>query len=76
MNILIVGAGKVGFAIAKGLTREKHDITGIDTSAEKLNNITNTMDVITICNGASYDVLSEQAQGLQICLLPSPALTK
>ena len=64
MNIIIVGAGKVGFAIAKGLTREKHDITVIDTSAEKLNNITNTMDVITICgNGASYDVLSEAGAG-------------
>ncbi len=61
---------------AKGLTREKHDITVIDTSAEKLNNITNTMDVITICgNGASYDVLSEAGAGAADLLIAVTALT-
>jgi trk system potassium uptake protein TrkA len=64
MNIVIVGAGKVGYAIAKGLAKERHDITVIDSVPGKLNDITNTMDVISICgNGASYDVLNEAGAG-------------
>ena len=30
MKIIIVGCGKVGYAIAQQLTQEKHDITLVD----------------------------------------------
>jgi trk system potassium uptake protein TrkA len=60
MNIVIVGAGKVGSAIAMELAKEKHDLTVIDVNADKINEISNTLDVITLNgNGASYDTLRE-----------------
>ena len=33
MKIIIVGCGKVGYAIAQQLTQEKHDITVVDDEA-------------------------------------------
>ena len=36
MQIIIVGCGKVGYAIAEQLNDEGHDITIIDTNREKV----------------------------------------
>ncbi len=35
MKIIIVGCGKVGYALAEELNEEKHDITVIDTNNDK-----------------------------------------
>ena len=36
MNIIICGAGRVGFTIAKSLSAQNHSITVIDQSSEDL----------------------------------------
>ena len=44
LNIVVIGAGEVGFNLAKSLSKEDHDITVIDISEEKCNRIKNTID--------------------------------
>ena len=39
MNIIICGAGRVGFAITKILTEQDHSITVIDQSSEEIQKI-------------------------------------
>ena len=60
MKIIIVGCGKVGYAIAQQLTQEKHDITLVDDEAAHLSRADNTLDAMCIHgNGASISVLME-----------------
>ena len=60
MKIIIVGCGKVGYAIAQQLTQERHDITVVDDEAAHLNRADSTLDVLCIHgNGASISVLME-----------------
>lgn len=60
MNIIIVGAGKVGSTLAAHLLSEGHDITIIDQNERVLTQISNTLDVIAyIGNGAAYASLSD-----------------
>ena len=60
MRIIIVGCGKVGYAIAQQLTQEKHDITIVDDEMLHLNRADSTLDVMcTHGNGASISVLME-----------------
>ena len=60
MKIIIVGCGKVGMTLIKQLSREKHDITVIDKSAEVITDVTNNYDVMGLVgNGASYSVQRE-----------------
>ena len=54
MNVIIVGGGKVGEALATQLNKEGNDVTIIDESAEKVRNIANKLDIMgVIGNGAS-----------------------
>lgn len=60
MNIIIVGDGKVGYALAEQLTRENHSITVIDKNEEALRKADDTLDVMCIKgNGARASVLLE-----------------
>ncbi len=60
MKIIIVGCGKVGCALAKQLSREKHNITVIDTNDSLVHTVSNSYDVMGIIgNGASNTVQSE-----------------
>ena len=60
MKIVIVGDGKVGFAIAKQLSKEGYDITIIENKPQVLNLTMNLLDVVGIQgNGANYDVFKE-----------------
>lgn len=60
MQIIIVGCGKVGTALAAGLSVEDHNITVIDNDSNVLQMVANTYDIRGIVgNGASYSVLSE-----------------
>ncbi len=60
MKIIVVGCGKVGYALAEQLDKEGHDITVIDQDEKKLEKITSTMDVYCIQgNGASHTVQME-----------------
>ena len=48
MNILIVGAGIVGFNLAQELSHEGHDISIIDDDPEKIQRISEKLDVLAI----------------------------
>ena len=54
MNIIIVGSGKVGEALAYQLNKEGNDVTIVDENAEKVRAIANKLDIMgVIGNGAS-----------------------
>lgn len=57
MNIIVVGAGKIGSALAGYLVREGHDITVIDRNAERVSRIATSLDVMTICDTGDIDAL-------------------
>lgn len=58
MNILIVGAGIVGFNLAQELSQEGHDIAIIDADAEKIKRISEKLDVLAVQgNGCMPSVL-------------------
>ena len=60
MNIIIVGCGKVGYTLVEALSNEKHNIVVIDTRQDKLDLITDTLDVMGILgNGVSHTVLMQ-----------------
>lgn len=55
MNIIIVGAGKVGTALAESLSREGHEITLLDNDAAVLEQVLSKLDVQAVVgNGTSY----------------------
>lgn len=60
MKIILVGCGKVGRALARQLSEEKHNVTVIDTNPEKIEAITEELDVLGVTgNGASNAILTE-----------------
>lgn len=60
MNIIIVGDGKVGYALAGQLTKEDHNITIIDKNEEALKKADDTLDVMCVKgNGARASILME-----------------
>lgn len=60
LNIIIVGAGKVGSTLAAYLSREDHDVTIIDNDAAAIHRASDTLDVMCIKGpGAAPSVLRE-----------------
>ncbi len=60
MRVIIIGAGEVGFQIAKFLASEEVDVIVIDQDKEKLRRINETLDVATIeGSGGDPSVLKE-----------------
>ena len=60
MKIIIVGNGKVGFAIAGDMAKENHDIIMVDSAAPALQRADSSLDVMCVeGNGASISVLIE-----------------
>ncbi len=64
MNIIIVGCGKVGQALAGQLSEEDNDITVIDLSPAKVNETAARYDVLGVVgNGATH--LTQQEAGIK-----------
>ena len=61
MNIIICGAGKVGFSISKQLSSQGHSITVIDQSSEDIKKINDTQDVKGIVGRATLPSVLENA---------------
>jgi len=60
MRAIVIGAGKVGYHIARKLAEESHDVVLIDSRAEALLPARETLDVMAIVgNGASPRTLEE-----------------
>ena len=66
MKIVLVGGGKVGFALCRSLVAEKHDVVLIEQNEAVLNHIVSRFDIMGLLgNGADFAIL-EQA-GVQEC---------
>ena len=61
MNIIICGAGKVGFSISKQLSAQGHSVTVIDQSSEDIKKINDTQDVKGIVGRATLPSVLENA---------------
>ncbi len=48
MKVIIAGAGKSGYSVAKTLAAEGHDVTVIDKESSVINSISNALDVICV----------------------------
>ena len=58
MQVVIVGAGKVGYTLAQRLAQEEHEVTVIEPDEERRLIVQNNLDVMTIAgNGANPAVL-------------------
>jgi trk system potassium uptake protein TrkA len=65
MNIIICGAGRVGFTIAKQLSEQGHSITVIDQSSEDIQKIDDSLDVKAIVGKATYPSILEKADATE-----------
>ena len=54
MKIIILGAGQVGGTLAENLANEQNDITVIDTDAQRLRELQDSIDIKTINGTGSY----------------------
>lgn len=60
MRVIIVGAGEVGFDVARMLAREQHDVVVVDRSAAALARVRERLDVMTVeGSGTSAEVLTD-----------------
>ena len=57
MKIIVVGGGKVGYAIAAETSREGHDVTLIENDPAVVERMSAALDIMIICgNGATLDI--------------------
>ncbi|PWJ85734.1 trk system potassium uptake protein TrkA [Pseudaminobacter salicylatoxidans] len=61
MRVIICGAGQVGFGIAERLAAEKNDVSIIDTSAELIQGVRDTLDVRGFVGHGSHPEVLEAA---------------
>ena len=69
MNIIICGAGRVGFTIAKLLTEQNHSITVIDQSSEDIQKINESLDVKAIVGKATSPEILDRANTAEADML-------
>ncbi|MDC2997100.1 Trk system potassium transporter TrkA [Candidatus Pelagibacter sp.] len=65
MNIIICGAGRVGFTIAKLLSEQGHSVTVIDQSSEDIQKVDDSLDVKAIVGKATYPSILEKANAAE-----------
>lgn len=60
MNIIIVGAGKVGKELIERLSKENYDVTVVDRNSDLVDRLTEDYDIMGICgDGTICDTLTE-----------------
>jgi len=69
MNIIICGAGRVGYTIAKLLSEQNHSITVIDQSSEDIQKINDSLDVRAIVGKATYPSVLEKANAAEASMI-------
>ncbi|MGD8890678.1 MAG: NAD-binding protein, partial [Desulfobacterales bacterium] len=62
MKVVIVGAGEVGFHIARRLAIENNDVVVVDKDAEALRRVSDHIDVKTVHGSGSSPVTLEEAR--------------
>lgn len=64
MNIIVVGAGKLGFYLAKNLIEKGHKVTVIDENKGKCEKIANALDIRVFCaDGTRIETLAQVSAG-------------
>jgi len=66
MNILIIGAGQVGFYLAQMLSRENHDVTLVEPNTDRYHRAREQLDVMVIQGSGSSAATLKQA-GVEKC---------
>jgi len=69
MNVLILGAGEVGFSIAQRLASENCNVVVVDRNQKLLNKVADCMDVKTVCGHASLPSILAKADAANADLL-------
>ncbi|MCD6420288.1 MAG: Trk system potassium transporter TrkA [Synergistetes bacterium] len=70
MKILIVGAGEVGFNLAKVLSSEEHDVVVVDIDEEKISRVRERLDVMTVRgSGSRLGVLEKAGVGADVDMI-------
>lgn len=69
MRVIICGAGQVGYGIAEKLAAEKNDVSVIDTSAELIRAVRDTLDVRGYVGHGSHPEVLEAAGAQQADML-------
>ncbi len=60
MRVIVIGAGEVGFDVARMLAGEQNDVVIVDNDIDAVRNVSEKLDVLTVTgNGTSADVLEE-----------------
>ena len=60
MRAIVVGAGDVGYDVARLLSLQRHDVTVVDTDPEKVDQVRDTLDVLAVLgSGTSAKTLRE-----------------
>lgn len=60
-RIIIVGAGQVGYYVAKRLSLEHKDVVVIDRDSERLSSLLNKLDIQIVCGEAFSPAILEKA---------------
>lgn len=61
MQIIVCGAGRVGYGIARRLAREKNSVTVVDRSKELIRSVTERLDVRGVVGNGAYPETLEEA---------------
>ncbi|MEM7568545.1 MAG: Trk system potassium transporter TrkA [Pseudomonadota bacterium] len=61
MRVIVCGAGRVGYSIARRLSQQRNDVMVIDQSVELITNVTETLDVQGLVGFASSPEVLDQA---------------
>jgi trk system potassium uptake protein TrkA len=70
MKIVIAGAGEVGTHLARMLSVENHSIVMLDDDAEKLNQVNQGVDLMTVTGSPhSFVDLKETAESADLFML-------
>jgi len=60
MKVIVVGAGEVGFDVARILAIEQHDVVVVDVDQDALDDVAEKLDVMTLLgNGTASSVLQQ-----------------
>lgn len=64
MNIIIMGAGKLGFSLARSLIENGHNVTVIDQERERCEKVSNSLDIKVYCDdGSRIETLAALSAG-------------
>ncbi|MCY4665197.1 MAG: NAD-binding protein, partial [Acidimicrobiaceae bacterium] len=68
MHVIVVGAGEVGSYVAARLSHERHNVAVVDTSADRLRQLSAELDVLTVEGSGTHPSILTDA-GLDSCEL-------